>query len=107
MIRRPPRSTLFPYTTLFRSLLCGYKEDEMQTQEHGAPVIGIDIGGTNTRIGLFPSLDAPEYELLAKFPTQQDYEQQLQMIAHILQKQGIQRAAGIDVSIAAPIPKDG
>src|SRR2546429_1695401 len=23
MIRRPPRSTLFPYTTLFRSLWCG------------------------------------------------------------------------------------
>src|SRR2546428_8291752 len=23
MIRRPPRSTLFPYTTLFRSYLCG------------------------------------------------------------------------------------
>src|SRR3712207_8420150 len=23
MIRRPPRSTLFPYTTLFRSCLCG------------------------------------------------------------------------------------
>src|SRR3712207_6953078 len=23
MIRRPPRSTLFPYTTLFRSDLCG------------------------------------------------------------------------------------
>src|SRR3712207_6856247 len=25
MIRRPPRSTLFPYTTLFRSLAKGYK----------------------------------------------------------------------------------
>src|SRR2546425_9286261 len=24
MIRRPPRSTLFPYTTLFRSLLTGF-----------------------------------------------------------------------------------
>src|SRR5256885_7347817 len=24
MIRRPPRSTLFPYTTLFRSVLCSY-----------------------------------------------------------------------------------
>src|SRR5688572_31715594 len=23
MIQRPPRSTLFPYTTLFRSVLCG------------------------------------------------------------------------------------
>src|SRR3712207_8105428 len=26
MIRRPPRSTLFPYTTLFRSILRGLKE---------------------------------------------------------------------------------
>src|SRR2546430_12836545 len=24
MIRRPPRSTLFPYTTLFRSIKCDY-----------------------------------------------------------------------------------
>src|SRR5687768_17637124 len=23
MLRRPPRSTLFPYTTLFRSMFCG------------------------------------------------------------------------------------
>src|SRR5256885_6781103 len=31
MIRRPPRSTLFPYTTLFRSgkLVCGYHGLEM------------------------------------------------------------------------------
>src|SRR2546423_10707109 len=27
MIRRPPRSTLFPYTTLFRSLLHGEVDD--------------------------------------------------------------------------------
>src|SRR3712207_9468660 len=27
MIRRPPRSTLFPYTTLFRSLFIGILED--------------------------------------------------------------------------------
>src|SRR3712207_7493700 len=27
MIRRPPRSTLFPYTTLFRSALLGRRED--------------------------------------------------------------------------------
>src|SRR3989442_8358113 len=25
MIRRPPRSTLFPYTTLFRSLVAGFR----------------------------------------------------------------------------------
>src|SRR5258708_20142435 len=28
MIRRPPRSTLFPYTTLFRSLLNGAKKKD-------------------------------------------------------------------------------
>src|SRR3989442_12008970 len=31
MIRRPPRSTLFPYTTLFRSILRIY------STEHGGP----------------------------------------------------------------------
>src|SRR3712207_7048392 len=39
MIRRPPRSTLFPYTTLFRSAdpvgrlvlyMCGYRDEERQ-----------------------------------------------------------------------------
>src|SRR2546427_2745929 len=39
MIRRPPRSTLFPYTTLFRS--------------RGAVVdVGADAGGTDERHGL-------------------------------------------------------
>src|SRR2546425_4931489 len=28
MIRRPPRSTLFPYTTLFRSAAQGVQDDE-------------------------------------------------------------------------------
>src|SRR5258708_24677229 len=28
MIRRPPRSTLFPYTTLFRSGIAGYRRAE-------------------------------------------------------------------------------
>src|SRR5687767_15608874 len=29
MIRRPPRSTLFPYTTLFRSLRAARREEEL------------------------------------------------------------------------------
>src|SRR3712207_8819465 len=32
MILRPPRSTLFPYTTLFRSLSVGYKNEASQKQ---------------------------------------------------------------------------
>src|SRR5258707_4032543 len=30
MIRRPPRSTLFPYTTLFRSLQCAARTQQQQ-----------------------------------------------------------------------------
>src|SRR5205814_3745956 len=33
MLRRPPRSTLFPYTTLFRSLINGGWRDEELPQE--------------------------------------------------------------------------
>src|SRR5438093_10480088 len=33
MIRRPPRSTLFPYTTLFRSLVQGFGHLELDTGE--------------------------------------------------------------------------
>src|SRR5687768_17673969 len=37
MIRRPPRSTLFPYTTLFRSFQCACQDDRRGS-----------IGGTQT-----------------------------------------------------------
>src|SRR3712207_8395624 len=33
MIRRPPRSTLFPYTPLFRSLV-GYPAEDLLLKEH-------------------------------------------------------------------------
>src|SRR2546429_7172986 len=36
MIRRPPRSTLFPYTTLFRSLVCLHLGLEQVESEQAA-----------------------------------------------------------------------
>src|SRR5258708_20212954 len=37
MIRRPPRSTLFPYTTLFRSVIPGHQDfDKQQRRQHGS-----------------------------------------------------------------------
>src|SRR3712207_9017414 len=44
MIRRPPRSTLFPYTTLFRSKFRVYVNDDM---------IGIEICGAVKNIIAF------------------------------------------------------
>src|SRR2546422_6434794 len=40
MIRRPPRSTLFPYTTLFRSCLhADAEETELRAAESGARAV--------------------------------------------------------------------
>src|SRR2546430_13145316 len=42
MIRRPPRSTLFPYTTLFRSARPGARErDPPRRSRNGAPPDGV------------------------------------------------------------------
>src|SRR5256885_11986867 len=52
MIRRPPRSTLFPYTTLFRSVLKRLREEfgELLEMEgvNGAPAKGPDRTRTPT-----------------------------------------------------------
>src|SRR5256885_3752174 len=47
MIRRPPRSTLFPYTTLFRSP--GVAAEDWQRVVHG--MIGVTQRGTAAAIG--------------------------------------------------------
>src|SRR5260370_13401526 len=54
MIRRPPRSTLFPYTTLFRSLFCfAFRASIVNFQTHlhdpgwsggGVPAEIIEVG---------------------------------------------------------------
>src|SRR2546421_3964053 len=40
MIRRPPRSTLFPYTTLFRSLFQPIEVAQLQLQDR----LGLQVG---------------------------------------------------------------
>src|SRR3712207_7542689 len=42
MIRRPPRSTLFPYTTLFRSRDGrSFSARRVQASQHGAPILSM------------------------------------------------------------------
>src|SRR3712207_7032080 len=56
MIRRPPRSTLFPYTTLFRSIALsgpsgGVTGSAYLAREIGVPdILTFDMGGTSTDV---------------------------------------------------------
>src|SRR3712207_7332707 len=51
MIRRPPRSTLFPYTTLFRSLVDDEEPEEQEDHE------GQDVGQRREPAGAALRLD--------------------------------------------------
>src|SRR3712207_8695398 len=49
MIRRPPRSTLFPYTTLFRSLAVGLP-DLVEGHDHDRGAIVADLAGVSEEL---------------------------------------------------------
>src|SRR5690349_23988675 len=53
MIRRPPRSTLFPYTTLFRSYNAIYQFLATIRQRDGQPLTDRDGNPTSHLVGLF------------------------------------------------------
>src|SRR3712207_7845854 len=72
MIRRPPRSTLFPYTTLFRSRRAGQRSDippiafgsHLDTQPTGGKFDGV--------LGVLGALEAVRTLIEAGFETYAD-----------------------------------
>src|SRR3989475_8762527 len=61
MIRRPPRSTLFPYTTLFRSLTLAPERTKGQTVTLRARYIGYSPGVK--QVTLTPGTQTQDFEL--------------------------------------------
>src|SRR5438477_9512584 len=55
MIRRPPRSTLFPYTTLFRSKLFDLPQVTNKGDSGDSPAP--DNGGPKPSVGMLQSVD--------------------------------------------------
>src|SRR3989441_7863144 len=83
MIRRPPRSTLFPYTTLFRSIA------------HAPPVVRaeqVDRGEPHARrraaqVGEGDALERPATHRLPQFPhaeRSEEHTSELQSLAYLV-----------------------
>src|SRR2546423_8034762 len=78
MIRRPPRSTLFPYTTLFRSVELGWVVDDAVTTcdevlgDGQARVDGLSAG----------YLDDPEGD--ARLGRSEEHTSELQSLAYLV-----------------------
>src|SRR2546430_4295276 len=71
MIRRPPRSTLFPYTTLFRSGEIHVARCVNEVQEILVPIVGLVPDGDRVGLDGDPALTLQVHrvqDLLARFP---------------------------------------
>src|SRR3712207_9240644 len=64
MIRRPPRSTLFPYTTLFRSVLWFQYRDQPLTGRNSRGT-GL-VWGEHYAFGLVDITDRPKWDLIER-----------------------------------------
>src|SRR2546422_7190619 len=71
MIRRPPRSTLFPYTTLFRSPARARRPDFRGNDSHAAP-----RGGERTFV--------PSVQLVFHLPRSEEHTSELQSRLHLV-----------------------
>lgn len=69
--------------------------------------IAIDVGGTSTRVGIFQTLEKPDFTLVARFLTQQNYTVQMEHIIAAVQSCGVKELAGIGASIGGRMARDG
>src|SRR2546425_2436968 len=77
MIRRPPRSTLFPYTTLFRSVRIAHEA------ERGEPLVALVVSGLDLpdrlRLGVGPAGRAR-----SRRARSEEHTSQLQSLAYLV-----------------------
>src|SRR5258708_9802277 len=74
MIRRPPRSTLFPYTTLFRSQLDLDRVDRLAERRARGDVVGVGVDA-----------DGLEFRgLLRQLPRSEEHTSELQSPDHLV-----------------------
>jgi glucokinase len=90
-----------PVIFIFSTQIWFWHEQEMRMY------IGVDVGGTNTRIGLFPGLDAPDFTSLVHFPTVQDYDQQRDAIIAAIKQVSSATVQGVGISIGGRMARDG
>src|SRR5689334_24696249 len=74
MIRRPPRSTLFPYTTLFRSGKCRDVNGDGLTR----------VNGARGRLSLKQSLAAGGHEQSLRVDRSEEHTSELQSQFHLV-----------------------
>src|SRR2546422_8634444 len=83
MIRRPPRSTLFPYTTLFRSVFGGL----VAAGDHSRPrPRAVRVRGPCVRSSVLPAVSGRRLDALVERPQErsEEHTSELQSRLHLV-----------------------
>src|SRR5258708_28102854 len=102
MIRRPPRSTLFPYTTLFRSFLIDVGLDYL-TLDRSAQTLS---GGEGQRIRLATQIGAALVGVLYVLdePRSEEHTSELQSPDHLVCRLLLEKKKKNILSDTPPLP---
>src|SRR5258705_6029949 len=96
MIRRPPRSTLFPYTTLFRSGL--FKDVDAVLGVHVADEFGTGYGQTFAPQGLV----SVRYFFHGKAARSEEHTSELQSLRHLVCRLLLEKKNKRQIHISSP-----
>src|SRR2546429_1185366 len=80
MIRRPPRSTLFPYTTLFRSIVLPGRYAAEDTK----PLVDTMIAEGVTITNGAPAIFQPMLQYIETLPRSEEHTSELQSRLHLV-----------------------
>src|SRR3989441_4561280 len=78
MIRRPPRSTLFPYTTLFRSEIVSTGGTAETLRQAGVPVLAVE------QVTGFPEMMDGRVKTLHPKVRSEEHTSELQSLAYLV-----------------------
>src|SRR2546423_14851296 len=113
MKRRPPRSTLFPYTTLFRSLRIGklvafrhHADDCVPTAVLGYTMWRDRFGGDSNVTGKSVRVDGRPYTIIGVMPEGYEFPNSQKLwLAAPLDAAGVRPGGGAPFSIVARLRK--
>src|SRR5689334_23962258 len=84
MIRRPPRSTLFPYTTLFRSRASPLEPPHVQRALDAAPVVMVAVDTTHLDDERQPAIRRVTRQVLRSEEHTSELQSQFHLVCRLL-----------------------
>ena len=69
--------------------------------------LAIDIGGTYTRVGMFPAPESKKHSIIKRLETYEEYNKQIETLYQVIEEKIVGTITGIGLSFGGQIARDG